>query len=305
MPRRPHAPAPLPRDARIVVPVMGAVGGSGRSTTAALLAGALAARGSTAVLDTAPRLTSPWPSWAVEAGTGLAAVPPDQPFTRGQLLAAASRCASPPGRGWHVLTDHQEWSGPLLPLPAEPAAWYQLAAAGGWQAVVTDTVHPAGHDTVAARRAGHPGLSAGWCALPCAVPVLCAAATGPGVRVLQTAVMAFSAAGLPLQRAIVVFVGTGEGRAPAAVRAASRMLRPMVSAVLGVPFDPHIRAFGMREPERLKSRTAKAGERLAEAVIASLHATWGTPLPPAPLPAVAPNPAARPCGSAAGLPGLS
>ncbi|WP_244176922.1 hypothetical protein [Streptomyces albus] len=272
---------------------MGAVGGSGRSTTAALLAGALAARGSTVVLDTAPRLTSPWPAWVVEAGAGLAAVPPEQPFTRRQLLAAASRCAAPPGRGWHVLTDHQEWSGPLLSLPAEPAAWYQLAAAGGWHAVVADTVHPAGHDTLASRRAGRPGLTAGWCGLSCAVPVLCAAATGPGVRALQTAVMAFSAAGLPLQRAVVAFVGTGEGRAPAAVRAASRMLQPTVSAVVHVPFDPHIRAFGMREPERLKSRTADAGQRLAEAVLASLHATWGAPLPPAPRPAALPSPAAR------------
>ncbi|MCC3771810.1 hypothetical protein K6I34_004930 [Streptomyces sp. UNOC14_S4] len=284
--------ATLPAEARLVVPVLAAIGGSGRSTTAGMLAGSLSAMASVLVLDTAPRLASPWPSWPSEPGAGLASVPPDVPMTRRQVLAAASRCAAPGGREWHVLTDHQEWSGAPLALPEDPAAWYQLAAATGRQAVVADTAHPVAHDIVAAQCEGRPALTAGWFALPFSVPVFCAAATGGGVHALQTAVQAATAAGLPLHRAVVALVATGDGRFPAPVRAAATMLQSRVSAVVEVPHDPHVRSHGMRDAHRLKPRTAEAGDRLARAVLAAAHATWGEPLPPAPVPAAAAVPPA-------------
>ncbi|MGW2600040.1 hypothetical protein [Streptomyces klenkii] len=275
----------LPVHARLIATVMGSAGGSGRSSTAALLANSLAGYGATVVLDTAPRLSSPWPSWSSEPGAGLLSVPPDQGMTRRQVIGAASVCRGRDGAGWHVLTDHQDWSAAPLTLPEAPAAWYQLAAAGGWQAVVADTTHPIAHDTVSARHMGRAGLSAEWCHLPFAVPVLCAAATGWGMHTLQTAVQAATAEGLPLHRAVVSLVATAEGRLPAPVRAAMTMLQSRVAAVVIVPHDPHIRSHGMRDADRLKPRTAEAGAELARAVLASAGGTWGEPLPPAAVPA--------------------
>ncbi|MGA5643350.1 hypothetical protein ACPCTN_31990 [Streptomyces cinereoruber] len=211
-------------------------------------------------------------------------MPPDQPFTRAQVRTAASRSVGPGGE-WAVLTDHREWHHGPLDLPTEPAAWYQLAAGGGWRAAVADTSHPIAHDIVTARTQHLPGLTAGWCSLPFAVPVLCAPATGPGVAALQTAVKAASAEGLPLQRMVVALTATGEGRLPAAVKAAATMLQSQVSAVLTVPFDPHIRSHGMSQANRLSRRTAEAGSALVTAVLASAHRSWGDPLPPAATPA--------------------
>ncbi|MGW5048380.1 hypothetical protein [Streptomyces griseoluteus] len=214
---------------------------------------------------------------------GLASVPPDQPFTRAQVRAAASRSTGPGGE-WAVLTDHREWNHGPLALPAEPAAWYQLAAGGGWRIAVADTSHPIAHDIVTARTQRLPGLTAAWCALPFAVPVVCAPTTGPGVAALQTAVKAASAEGLPLQRMVVALTVPGEGRLPAAAKAAATMLQSQVSAVVTVPFDPHIRNHGMAQANRLGRRTAEAGAALVAAVLASAHRSWGDPLPPAAVP---------------------
>ncbi|MER7790003.1 hypothetical protein [Streptomyces sp. NPDC097640] len=264
--------------------MLSTVGGSGRSTTAGLLASALSAMGSTVVLDTGPRLSSPWPAWSAEAGAGLLSLPPDRPLTRAQVHAAASRTPAPGDGTWQVLTDHQEWSHPPLPLPDDPAAWYQLAAIGGWQAVIADTVHPVAHDVLTARCAGCTGLTAGWCQLPFSVPVLCAATTGSGVQALQTAVKAASAEGLPLHRVVVALTAIGEGRSPAAVKATAAMLEPRVRAVVQVPYDPRIRAHGMRDASRLKARSLDAGRQLARAVVDSAQAAWGDPLPAAATP---------------------
>lgn len=274
----------LPGHARLFVPVLGATGGSGRSTVSGLLGSSFAPLGDSAVLDTALRLASPWPTWPADKGAGLVSLPPDRPFTRAQVLAAVSRFSGPEGT-WSVLTDHQEWHQGQLALPSDPAAWYQLAAGGGWQVVMADTTHPVAHDIVTARARSCTGQTAAWCALPFAVPVISALATGPGVAALQTAVKAASAEGLPLQRAVVAFTSPGEGRLPASVKAAATMLQPQVSAVVTVPFDPHVRNHGLTEPSRLGRRTKDAAAALAAAVLASAHRAWGDPLPPAPVPA--------------------
>ncbi|CAM5414141.1 CobQ/CobB/MinD/ParA nucleotide binding domain-containing protein OS=Streptomyces griseomycini OX=66895 GN=FHS37_007126 PE=4 SV=1 [Streptomyces griseomycini] len=171
-----------------------------------------------------------------------------------------------------------------MALPENPAAWYQLAAIGGWQAVVADTVHPLAHDLLAARCAGETGQTRGWYDLPYAVPVLCAAATAQGVRGLQQAVMALHAEGLPLQRTVVALISTGDGRPPVAVRAGATMLTSRTAAVVQVPYDPHIRAHSLAAA-RLRSRTRQAAAQLTGAVLAAAHATWGHPLPDAPQPA--------------------
>ncbi|MEU9107141.1 hypothetical protein AB0D54_22875 [Streptomyces xanthophaeus] len=282
----------LPETARLVVPVMAAAGGSARSTVAHLLADELAPAVDTVVLDLAPRLASPWPAWS--GGTqaaGLAGLPQGQPLTRGAVRAAAAARRAPEG-SWHVMTDGREWHAAPLALPSEPAAWYQLAAAGGWQAVVADTAHPVAHDVLAARCYGYPSLTRAWCDLPFAIPILCAQATADGVQALQQAVMVLHAEGLPLQRTVVVLAATADGRPPAVVRAAATMLSARAAAVVHLPHDVDIRATGLQaQPARIRTRTREAARELAAAVLAAAHASFGDPLPdapqPAPLPAAA------------------
>ncbi|HEY1155676.1 MAG TPA: hypothetical protein VGE95_05240 [Arthrobacter sp.] len=274
----------LPVGARLLVPVMAATGGSGRTTAASLLAAGLASSGPAVVLDLAPRLSSPWPARLAEQGAGgLAVLPPDQPLTRSAVQQACATNTGVNGARWHVLSDGREWHTQPLALPGEPAAWYQLAAIGGWPAVVADTVHPLAHDILAARCAGELGQTRGWYALPYAVPVLCAAATADGIQALQQAVMALHAEGLPLNRTIVVLVATADGRPPAAVRAGATMLSARTAAVVHLPYDPHIRAHGLMA-SRLRTRTRQAAAQLTRAVLAAAHATWGQPLPDAPQP---------------------
>lgn len=275
-------PAALPERARLVVPVLAATGGSGRTTVARLLAEGLAASGSTVVLDLAPRLSSPWPARLTEQGAGgLAALPPDRPLTRSAVREAAAGYGN-----WQVLSDGREWHAQPLQLPEPPAAWYQLAAIGGWQAVVADTVHPLAHDILAARAAGHPGRTRGWYELPYSVPVLCAPGTADGMQALQRAVLALQAEGLPLGRSVAVLVATGDGRPPPVVRAGLTMLTAHTAAVVALPHDPVIRAQGVGTPlTRLRSRTRQAADLITRAVLATAHAAWGEPLPEAPQPA--------------------
>ncbi|MFE2151328.1 hypothetical protein ACFXJO_01310 [Streptomyces lavendulae] len=274
----------MPADARLVVPVLAPTGGAGRSTVACLLAAELAAAGETVLLDTAPRLASPWPGWTTAAGGGLSALPPAEPATCEAVRAACSGMGGPAG-GWDVLTDSREWNAPPLDLPLDPAAWYQLAALGGWQAVVADTPHPVTHDLLAARCAGLPGQTRAWFALPYSVPVLCAAASAEGVQALQQAVMAMSAENLPLHRAVAVLVATGDGRLPSVVRAAATMLSARTAGVVHLPHDADLRATGLRTG-RVHARTRQAAARVAAAVLGAAHESWGAPLPPAPQPAV-------------------
>lgn len=286
--KRADAVPQLPVSARLTVPVMAATGGSGRSTVARLLGAGLASSGSTVVLDLAPRLSSLWPALLAEQQTGgLAALPPDRPLTRSAVLQACVLQRTPAVRvdaeecAWYLLTDGQAWHTRPLELPENPAAWYQLAAIGGWQAVVGDSVHPLAHDLLAARCAGTTGRTRGWYDLPFSVPVLCAAATAQGMRSLQQAVMVLHAEGLPLRRTVVALVATGDGRPPVAVRAGAAMLTSRTAAVVQVPHDPHVHADSLAAA-RLRPRTLQAGARLAEAVLATAHAAWGRPLPDAP-----------------------
>ncbi|NXY98924.1 hypothetical protein HYE82_32000 [Streptomyces sp. BR123] len=296
----------LPASARLVAPVMAAVGGSGRSTVAYLLATAMAPLADTVVADLSPRLGSPWPSWTADAqaGGGLAALPADRPLSRADIRGAAAavavRQAAPAlaaaaaaDSHWSVLTDAREWHAAPLELPADPAAWYQLAAAGGWQLLLADTTHPVAHDILTARCSGLPGLTRTWCALPFTVPVLCAQPTAAGIRALQQAVMVLHAEGLPLQRTVVVFSAASEGRLPAVARAAATMLSARAAAVVHLPHDADIRAHGLaatQPPSRIRDRTQQAARELASAVLTAAHEAFGEPLPAAPQPAASPIP---------------
>ncbi|QNP71441.1 hypothetical protein IAG44_19710 [Streptomyces roseirectus] len=314
------APVPvphLPPGSRLLVPVLAATGGSGRTTVAHLLARGLAAVADTVLLDLAPRLASSWPHHLAAGRTpGLAALPPDQPLTRTAVRAAcavpnagaqnsgtrtgaqhtttphgnAPHSAGPHGTaphtpGLHVLTDSRAWHAPpLLDLPELPAAWYQLAAIGGWQAVVADTPHPLAHDLLTARHTGERALTHDWYDLPHSVPVLCAPATADGIHALHRATTTLDAEALPLSRTVVALTSTTDGRLSSALRATLTTATTRVAAVVHIPHDPRIRAHGHATPNP-RPRTRHASGRLTDTVLNTAHRVWGRPLPPAPQPA--------------------
>lgn len=282
-----HVRSPIPDRARLVVTVMAAAGGSGRSTVAGLLADVTAQDSSTVVVDLGSRLSSPWPRLAAgQDVAGLAALPPDQPQSRSQVRRACAECSAGAGKArWHLLTDLREWHADPLRLPEQAASWYQLVSVGGWQTIIADTHHAVGHDIVNARCSGERGTTREWYELPHSVGVLTASATASGVQSLQQAVRAFQADGLPLDRTVVALVSVGSGRLPPSVRSAATMLQSHVRAVVPIPYDPVIRAQGLLQRTRLRSGTWDAIARLANSVVATARAAWGDPLPEAPQPA--------------------
>lgn len=58
-----------------------------------------------------------------------------------------------------------------------------------------------------------------------------------------------------------------------------------MAAVVRVPYDPDLRARGLRDAARLGSRSVQAAELLVQAVVASARESWGDPLPVAAQPA--------------------
>jgi hypothetical protein len=273
-----------------MVPVLAATGGSCRSTVASLLAHALAPAGQVAVFDLAPRLSSPWPGRFTtgDESPGLPGLDPMEPVSRTAVRAAGTRVVADGDTSWHVLTDPRDWHATPLDLPEQPSAWYQLAAIGGWQAVIADTHHPVGHDVVAARTLNRRGATREWFELPHTVGVLTAAATATGIQALQQTVRVFQADGLPLDRTVVCLVSTSDRRPPPLVRATTAMLGTHVPDVVHVPYDPAIRSQGLHRNTSLHPRTRAAGTRLASAVLRAAHAAWGEPLPDAPRPAPLP-----------------
>jgi hypothetical protein len=105
------------------------------------------------------------------------------------------------------------------------------------------------------------------------------------VHALQQAVHAVAAEGLPLRRLVVALVDQAGVRQPPVVKAASTMLAPRVAAVVPIPYDPALRASGLRELARLRPRTLQAGGALARAVLQAAQTAWGNPLGTAEQPA--------------------
>src|SRR5260370_18699139 len=121
MGNRPAVVGHFPRGGEhpLVVPVVSASGGVGRSTVAAILVAALDHRGEdawgrgVAVCDDSPRSASPWPDWAdhtAERGTGwLATCTSDSELFAREVRRSTSALDAGDGRPIWVLTD----TGPL------------------------------------------------------------------------------------------------------------------------------------------------------------------------------------------------
>lgn len=265
--------APLAEGQRLVVPVLAAAGGSGRSTVAGLLALGLATAGRTVLVDAAPAAASPWPGWVARPGAGTAAlVAAGEAVRPAEVFAAASRLSARLAADLHVLTDTVGTMPPVGWPGDEPRPWLSWAGVGHWARVVVDSQLPLAAGLAASVHTGQPGAATRWLALPDAVPVLVAPSCGRGGEQLLATVGAADRLGLPTVGWVLALVDFAPGRPPARLRASLALLADRVHAVIRVGYDPRIRAVGLREPERLPAASARAGLRLAHAVRGALAA---------------------------------
>lgn len=255
----------LPEHVRLLVPVLAAGGGQGRSTVAALLAAEFARATSTSIIfDTVPRALSPWHGWVSRQGGGLESIPPDRPLTAQQTLDAASTCTAG-DTSWQVLTSHQPWGSAPLRLPDEPAAWNQLANIGGWATVTVDTGYSVLEDLDYARFTGAPSRTAGW--MTARSVVLCVDQSAQSVERAQAVIDLAESDSLPVNRIILVVTARSARGEPRAASAGLTMLAPRVHAIVRMPYDQAINAFGIKKYDRVGNRTRATGRQICEHAI--------------------------------------
>ena len=291
-------PIPLDGEHPLVVPVMSAAGGVGRSTVAALLAAALNERTAdsrsraVAVCDTRPRSASPWPGWldhTAEHGTGwLAACTGDTEKFARELRRSTSAIDVADGRPIWVLTD----TGPLLPgfCEVEPGPRFWAPVLRYLRAAVIDADPLEGFRLIRQQGGGEPGTAANWLAVASA-RTASLWVTDPSPAGLSRTLEAMTAAeecGLPMHQFIVA-INDARGHGWAA-RSRSRrtLLADRVGAIVEIGHDVDLR----RDP-----RPSRSPERLSRGDIADLvMAVIGAGAGPVPRPAPhrAPGPASVP-----------
>lgn len=280
---------------RLVVPVVAATGGAGRSTVSEALARALGPYlGSLAVADCGARGSSPWVHRiTAPAGGGLACLRAGwnrlDEGTPGLLAAAASRLAGQ--EAVHVYTDTTPATAagptasvsggtagvpPILAFPPRPDVWRTLLHT--YHGVVVDTPFSVTTDVLYAAQRGRPSDLARWFACEAdVVGVIAATADARSANALLEAVTALEAAALSADRFVVALTHMAPGPAPRRVRSRLALLDGRVGAVVELPFDAGLHGGnglgGARESEA-------AHRALAGAVLARTSA----PLGPAPAP---------------------
>jgi hypothetical protein len=298
-------PVSLDNEYPLVVPVMSAAGGAGRSTVAALLAAALHqytsdSRGrAVAVCDTKPRSASPWPGWldhAAERGTSwLSECAADAQQFAIEVRRSTSAIDTDAGRPIWVLTD----TGPLSAgfSGSDPGPWFWAPALRYLRAAVIDGDCLEGFRLARHYVGGEPGTASAWMALPSARTAgLWVTDTSPvGLSRTLEAMTAAESCGLAMQQVVVaVNDAHGHGWAPRS-RSRRTLLADRVGAIVEISHDPELRR-GDRPaaiPERLAQRDVTA---LVEAVLAAAGRPVASPaaapdVPPAPGSSLEPAPA--------------
>lgn len=290
-------PVPQDNEYPLVIPVMSAAGGVGRSTVTALLAAALHqhtsdSRGrAVAVCDTQPRCASPWPGWldhAAERGTSwLSECAADaQRFTL-EVRRSTSAISTGTGQPIWVLTD----TGPLSAgySGSGPGPWFWAPALPYLRAAVIDGDPLEGFRLARHHAGGEPGTASAWMALPSARTAgLWVTDPSPvGLSRTLEAMTAAESCGLAMEQIVVaVNDAHGHGWAPRS-RSRRTLLADRVGAIVEISHDAELRRGDCpsASPERVAQRDVTA---LLDAVLAAA----GRPVPgPTAVPDLAPEPA--------------
>jgi hypothetical protein len=281
-----RAPVSLDGCKPLVVPIVSAAGGVGRSTVAAQLAVALHQRTTdsrnraVAVCDCLPRCASPWPGWldhTAERGTSWLAATPAEQLKR-EIPRSTSAIEMPAGKPLWVLTD----TGPLAPTFAGadpgPAAWEPVLR---YLRVAVIDADPLEGFRLARQQAGGPvSTAAAWMARPSAKTALVwvtdSSPTGLA-RTLEAMTVAESC-GLPMQQVVVAVSDCrGHGWMPRS-RSRRMLLADRVGAIVELGHDAALRRddWPCGQPEQLGRRDVAA---LATAVLAAADCPALSPSP--------------------------
>jgi hypothetical protein len=287
--RTPERPA-VSFDGRkpLVVPVVSAAGGVGRSTVAAQLAVALhqlttdSRNRAVAVCDCLPRCASPWPAWldhTAERGTGwlAAATAAPEQFKR-EIPRSTSAIEMPVGKPLWVLTD----TGPLAPsftgADPGPAAWEPVLRYV--RAAVIDADPLEGFRLARQQAGGQPSTAAAWMARPSATTAM-VWVTDPSptgmARTLEAMTVAESC-GLAMDQIVVAISDCrGYGWMPRS-RSRRMLLADRVGAIVELGQDAALRRddWPCGRPEQLARRDVAA---LATAVLAAAESPAVSPSP--------------------------
>jgi hypothetical protein len=284
----------LPHGVRALVPVFGVAGGSGRSTLAGVLAQVLAPTTRTVVFDPAPRAASPWTSWlgidaAPPGHAGLAGLAsrPGVPDPETCLQASVGRPVPLGGRarkdlldigpaglggpGYDVLTDTRPLTAVPVPVPEDPQWYADVLGAGDWFAGVVDLGVPVPAAHVAARHAGRASVLDLWWRRRDAMPVVLASSNGDGAAALLRLLDLLDADGLSPARAVVGLVDMAGSAPPRRVRRQLDAVSARVGACVSVPFDPGIRASGLRRLDVISGGVLDATRTIAQILTGSVR----------------------------------
>lgn len=273
MRKRRYHETPTWSGTRLVVPVVSATGGAGRSTVAEGLSRALTDQvGAVAVADCSPRGLSPWRARVAEpCGGGLAALGTAwdriDDGTARLLAGAVSYLAG--DELVHVYTDTAPAAGGepggrrLLAFPPEPRAWQTLLAT--YRGIVVDTPAGVTTDVLYATGRGRTPYLPKWfeCGAD-AVAVLTTTADARAAAAALEAVTALEGLSLPTERLVVAVVNLAPGGVPRRVRSRLALLEGRVGAVVELPYDPALRAEGVAQRG---GESADAFAELAAAVL--------------------------------------
>jgi hypothetical protein len=212
---RPSGAGPISLDGKapLVVPVLSAAGGTGRSTVAAILAAALNNRTvdprsrAVAVCDASPRAVSPWPGWvdrAAEHGTAwLATCAGDAERFAREMRRSTSALEAGPDRPIWVLTD----TGALRPefAGADPGPEFWGPVLRYLRAAVIDADSLEAFRLVRQQANGELSTIAAWMADPGArtAAVWVTDPSPAGVARTLEAMTAAEQCGLPMRQFVV------------------------------------------------------------------------------------------------------
>jgi hypothetical protein len=278
----------VPLDGRkpLVVPVLSAAGGVGRSTVAAQLAVALSlqttdsANRAVAICDCRPRGASPWPGWldhTAEHGTGWLAGTPAEQLGR-EVRRSISAIDLAEGQPLWVLTD----TGPLAPrftgADAGPAFWQPVLRY--LRAAVIDADPLEGFRLTRQRAGGEKSTAAAWMALPSArTAAVWVTDTSPAglARTLQAMTDAESC-GLPMSQVVVAISDCHGHGWQARSRSRRTLLADRVSAIVELNHDAALRRddWPCARPEQLSRNDVGA---LVTAVLTAADSATASPLP--------------------------
>lgn len=260
----------------LVVPVLSAAGGVGRSTVAAQLAVALHLRTTdkdnraVAVCDSQPRGASPWLGWlhhSAEHGTSwLDGCDGDQ-FER-ELRRSTSAIKISDGKPLWVLADTGPLATGFAGADPGPAAWVRVLRY--LRAAVIDADALEGFRLARQQAGGEPSTAAAWMALrPVRAAAVWVTDTSPAglSRTLEAMTVAESC-GLPMRQVVIAISDChGYGWLP---RSRSRrvLLADRVSAIVEMGHDAALRRDGWPcgRPEQISRRDVAT---LVSAVLAA------------------------------------